>query len=77
MAASLDHSVTCILIRDFHLGLKSLPPLHRPPPTALGSAPRVGQHSLLQIFPTQGLKPGPPALQADSSPSEPPGKLEM
>ena len=35
----------------------------------------VGCHSLLQgIFPTQGLNPGLPALQADSLPSEPPGK---
>ena len=32
----------------------------------------VGFHSLLQgTFPTQGLKTGPPALQADSLPSEP------
>ena len=31
--------------------------------------------SLLQgIFPTQGLNPGLPALQADSLPDEPPGK---
>ena len=35
----------------------------------------VGCHSLLQgIFLTQGLNPGSPALQADSLPSEPPGK---
>ena len=35
----------------------------------------VGCHSLLQgIFLTQGLNPGLPALQADSLPSEPPGK---
>ena len=35
----------------------------------------VGCHFLLQgIFPTQGSNPGPPALQADSLSSEPPGK---
>ena len=35
----------------------------------------VGSHSLLQgMFPTQGLKPRSPALQADSLPAEPPGK---
>ena len=35
----------------------------------------VGSHFLLQgIFPTQGLKPRAPALQAESLPSEPPGK---
>ena len=32
-------------------------------------------HFLLQgIFPTQGLNPGSPTLQADALPSEPPGK---
>ena len=35
----------------------------------------VGCHFLLQgIFPTQGLNPGSPMLQADALPSEPPGK---
>ena len=35
----------------------------------------VGCHALLQgIFLTQGLNPGPPALQADSLPAELPGK---
>ena len=35
----------------------------------------VGGHSLLQgIFPTQRSNPSSPALQADSLPSEPPGK---
>ena len=35
----------------------------------------AGSHSLLQgIFPIQGSNPGPPALQEDSLPSEPPGK---
>ena len=35
----------------------------------------VGCHALLQvIFPTQGSNPRSPALQVDSSPSEPPGK---
>ena len=35
----------------------------------------VGCHPLLQgIFPTQGIKPGSLALQANSLPSEPPGK---
>ena len=35
----------------------------------------VGYHALLQgIFPMQGIEPGSPGLQADSSPSEPPGK---
>ena len=36
----------------------------------------VGSHPLLQrIFQAQGLEPGSPALQADSLPSEPPGKF--
>ena len=35
----------------------------------------VGCHALLQgIFPTQGWNPGPPALQVDSLPTEPPEK---
>ena len=38
----------------------------------------VGRHSFLQgIFPTQGLKPGPPALQVDSLSFEPPGKSPL
>ena len=33
----------------------------------------MGSHSLLQgIFPTQGSKPGSPALKEDSALSEPP-----
>ena len=40
-----------------------------------GKKTRVGSHSLLQgIFLTQDTEPGSPALQADSLPSEPPGK---
>ena len=40
-----------------------------------GRNTEVGSCSLLQvIFPTQGLNPGLPTLQADSSPAEPPGK---
>ena len=35
---------------------------------------RVGNHSLLRDFPDPGIEPGSPALQADSLPSEPPGK---
>ena len=36
----------------------------------------VGCHFLLQgIFPTQGIEPRSPALQADSLPAEPQGKL--
>ena len=36
----------------------------------------VGSHSFLQgIFPTQEIDPRSPTLQADSLPSEPPGKL--
>ena len=39
---------------------------------SLGKNTGVGCHFLLQgIFPTQGSKPGSPALQADSLPSEP------
>jgi len=35
----------------------------------------VGYHSLLQgNLPNPGIEPGSPAWQADSSPSEPPGK---
>ena len=38
----------------------------------------VDSHSLLQeIFPTQGSEPGSPALQADSLPSELPGKPKL
>ena len=41
----------------------------------LGQNTGVGSLSLLQgIFPTQGLNPGLPALQADSLPAELPGK---
>ena len=32
----------------------------------------VGNHSLLQGIPDPGIEPGPPALQADYLPSEPP-----
>ena len=40
-----------------------------------GKKNEVGCHSLLQgIFPTQGLNPGSPILQADSLLAEPPGK---
>ena len=40
-----------------------------------GKKTGVGCHALLQgIFPTQGWNPGPPALQVDSLPTEPPGK---
>ena len=34
----------------------------------------VGCHALSRILPNPGIKPRPPALQADSLPSEPPGK---
>ena len=45
------------------------------PWVSLGKSTGVGCHSLLQgIFPTQGSNPGLPTLQADSLPSEPPGK---
>ena len=38
----------------------------------------VGSHSLLQgIFLDSGIKPGSPALQTDSLPSEPPGGKEL
>ena len=40
-----------------------------------GKNTEMGCHALLQgIFPTQGLEPRSPALQADSLQSEPPGK---
>ena len=40
-----------------------------------GKSTGVGCHFLLQgIFPTQGIEPRSPALQADALPSEPPGK---
>ena len=55
-------------------------PVDRSPPGFLcpwdspGKNTRVGGHSLLQgIVPSQGSNPGPPALQADSTPSEPLG----
>ena len=45
------------------------------PQNSPGQNTGVGRHSLLQgIFPTQGSNLGLPALQADSLPSEPPGK---
>ena len=34
----------------------------------------VGSHSVLQDIPDPGIERGSPALQADSLPSEPPGK---
>ena len=38
----------------------------------------MGCHFLLQgILPNPGIQPGSPALQADSLPSEPPGKPKM
>ena len=37
----------------------------------------VGSHSLLQDLPNPGIKPRSPALQADSLPSEPPGKPKI
>ena len=38
----------------------------------------VGSHSLLQgNLPDPGIEPWSPALQADSSPSEPPGKPSL
>ena len=48
-------------------------------PSVLGDSPNrntgVGCHALLQgIFPTQGLNPGSPALEANSLPFELPGK---
>ena len=43
-----------------------------------GKNTEVGCHFLLQrIFPTQGSEPKSPALQADSSPSKPPGKHQQ
>ena len=40
-----------------------------------GKKTLVGSHFLLQgIFLTQEIEPGSPGLQADSLPSEPPGK---
>ena len=43
-----------------------------------GKSTGVGCHALLQgIFPSQGLNSGPPTLQADSLPSEPPEKPKM
>ena len=46
------------------------------PWSSLGQNTEVDSHSLLQgIFPTQGIKPRSPALQVDSLPAEPPGKL--
>ena len=42
---------------------------------SLGKNMGVGCHALFQgIFPTQGSNPGPPSLQVESLPSEPPGK---
>ena len=59
----------------------SLRPYGLKPPRLLcpwdfpGKNTGVGCHCLLQgIFPTQGIKPQSPALQADSLPSKPPGK---
>ena len=45
------------------------------PWNSLGQNTGVGSLSLLQgIFPTQEIEPRSPVLQADSLPSEPPGK---
>ena len=47
----------------------------RQAPLSMGFSSQEYSHSLLQgIFPTQGSNSGLPALQADSLPSEPPGK---
>ena len=43
-------------------------------PRILQAGVGVGSHSLQGIFPMPGIKPGTPALQADSLLSEPPGK---
>ena len=44
-------------------------------PESPGKHTGVGSHSCLQgNFPNPGIKPESPALQADSLPSEPPGK---
>ena len=43
-----------------------------------GKSTGVGCRFLLQeIFPTQGIEPRSPALQADALPSEPPGKTQI
>ena len=47
----------------------------RQAPLSLGFSRQVDCHALLQgIFSIQGIKPRSPALQADSLPTEPPGK---
>ena len=45
------------------------------PPSFPGKNTGVGSHSPPGHLPNPGIEPGSPALQADSLPSEPPGKL--
>ena len=67
----LSHSVVSYSLWPHELYPAKLPWSQNSP----GKNTGVGCHALLQgIFPTQGLNPGPPALQVDSLLSEPPGK---
>ena len=76
----LHHRSFCVCVS--HLVVSDPLPLHGLQPTrllcpwnSLGKTTGVDCHFLLQgIFPTQGLKPRSPALQADSLPTESPGK---
>ena len=68
--------LSCVLVAS--VVSNSFPPCELQPARLLcpwdspGKNTGVGCHSLLQgIFPTQGLNPGSPELQADSSASEP------
>ena len=47
------------------------------PQDSLGKNTGVGCHSLLQGSPNPEIEPRSPALQADSLPSEPPGKPQV
>ena len=63
---SVSHSVVSDSLGPHGLACQALCPWNSP-----GKSTGVGSHCLLQgIFPDPGGKPGSPALQADSLPSE-------
>ena len=67
---------------DRYMCTRSCPTLCEPMDCSLPDSSRILQARILEwvampfsrILPNPGIKPRPPALQADSLPSEPPGK---
>ena len=75
---SESESVSCSVL-FVSLALHGLKPSRLLCPwNSSGKNTGVGSHSLLQgIFPDPGIKPGSPALQADSLPFEPSGRPNL